>query len=143
MLLGMPLHTPLQASVTEPLHPAGFLASFFLTMSAVCGASLRDGYMRNAISSRLRHPRPVPPVSVPPLPLHSNRSCIASGGGGKGTVAFGCANLLRVLDIVLLLCVCWLDKVVLLVHCCVLQLSCIQGTPMYPVSCRTLQIFAI
>ena len=25
---------------------------------------------------------------------------------------------------------------------CVLQISCIQGTPLYPVSCRTLQFFA-
>ena len=28
-------------------------------------------------------------------------------------------------------------------HCCVLQISCIQGTPLYPVSCRTLQCFAL
>ena len=30
-----------------------------------------------------------------------------------------------------------------LVHCCVLQICCIQGTPPYPVSCWTLQYFAI
>jgi hypothetical protein len=35
------------------------------------------------------------------------------------------------------LCV-WLDKVVLLVHCCVLDISCTQGTTLYSVSCRTL-----
>ena len=28
-------------------------------------------------------------------------------------------------------------------HCYVLQMSCIQGTPPYPLSCRTLQFFAI
>ena len=39
-------------------------------------------------------------------------------------------------------CVCWLAKVVLLVHCS-LQVSCIQGTLQYPVSCRTLQLFVI
>jgi hypothetical protein len=42
-----------------------------------------------------------------------------------------------------LLCVCWLDKVVLLVHCCVLQISGIQGTPLHPVPCSTLQCLAI
>jgi hypothetical protein len=46
-------------------------------------------------------------------------------------------------DTELLLCVCWVDKVVLLVHCCVLQISCIQGTPLSPVSCRKLWCFAI
>ena len=30
-----------------------------------------------------------------------------------------------------------------MVHCCVLQISCIQGTPLYPVSCRTLQFLAM
>jgi hypothetical protein len=43
-------------------------------------------------------------------------------------------------DTELLLCVCRLDKVVLLVHCCVLQISCIQGTPPYPVSSRKLGV---
>ena len=52
-------------------------------------------------------------------------------GGG---VTFRFSNLLRRLDIELLLCVCWLDKVGLLVF----QISCIQGTTLYPVSCRTL-----
>ena len=37
----------------------------------------------------------------------------------------------------------WLDTVVLLVHCWVFQISGTQGTPLYPVSCRTLQFFAI
>ena len=37
-----------------------------------------------------------------------------------------------------LLCVCWLDEELLLVHCCVLQISCMEGTVLYPVSCRTL-----
>ena len=43
----------------------------------------------------------------------------------------------------LLRCVCWLAKVVLLVHCDALQVSCIQGTPLYPVSGRTLQFFVM
>ena len=37
-----------------------------------------------------------------------------------------------------LLCVCWLDEVLLLVHCCVRRISCVEGTALYPVSCRTL-----
>ena len=56
---------------------------------------------------------------------------------------FPFCKLLRRSDIELLPCVCWLDKVVLLVQCCVLQISGIQGTPLHPVSCRTLQFFAI
>ena len=67
----------------------------------------------------------------PPPPLNSNR-------GGVGTFTFRFSNSLRRLDVELLLCVCWLDKVVLLVHSCVLQISCIQSTPLYPVSYRTL-----
>ena len=74
--------------------------------------------------------------SVPPPPLCMVIACM-------GTVNFCFANLLRRSDTELHLCVCWLDKVVLLVHCCVLQISCIQGTPPYPVSCRTLQCFTI
>ena len=58
--------------------------------------------------------------------------------GGEGTVIFSFPNLLRRFDIELLLRVCWLDKVVLLVHCCVLPISCIQGTTLYPASCRML-----
>ena len=69
--------------------------------------------------------------------MHSKR------GGGEGTVTFCLANLLRRSYTELLLCVCWLDKVVLLVHCCALHISCIQGTLPYPVSCRLLQCFAI
>ena len=65
------------------------------------------------------------------------------GGGGEGTVAFLLANLRRRLHIDFLWCICRLDNVVLLVHCCVLQVSCIQGTPLCPVSCRTLQFFVI
>ena len=79
--------------------------------------------------------------STPPPFLYSNRPCIVTGGGG--TVTFRFANLLRRLDVELLLCVCWLDQVVLLVHCCVTQICCIQGTPLCPVSCRTLQFFTI
>ena len=67
-------------------------------------------------------------------PLSSNR-----GGGGVRELSLSVFQfLLRRLHIELLLCVCWLDKVVLLMHCCVLQISCIQGTTLYPVSCRTL-----
>jgi len=44
-------------------------------------------------------------------------------------------------DIELLLCVYWLDNAVILVHCCVLEISCIQGTKLYPVSCRTLSFW--
>ena len=80
----------------------------------------------------------------PPPPLPSKRPCIVSGGaGGEGTVTFRFVNLLRRSDIELLLCVCWLDKVVLLVHGYVLRVSGIQGTPLYPASCRTLQCLAI
>ena len=71
----------------------------------------------------------------------SARAC--KRGGSEGTVTFHFANLLRRSDIELLLCVCWLDKVVLLVHCCVVQISGIQGTPLHPVSCITLQFFTI
>ena len=41
-------------------------------------------------------------------------------------------------DIEVLLCVYWLNKVVLLVHCCVIGIYCIYGSALYPVSCRTL-----
>ena len=47
---------------------------------------------------------------------------------GEGAVTFRFANLLRRSDIELLLCVCLLDKVVLLVPCCVLQISGIHCT---------------
>ena len=30
-------------------------------------------------------------------------------------------------------CVCWLEEARLLVHCRVLQISCIEGTALYPV----------
>ena len=72
-------------------------------------------------------------------PLHSNHPCIVMGGGGKGTVIFHFANLCRRVDIEFLWCICWLAKVVSLGRCCALQGSCIQGTPLYPVSCRTLR----
>ena len=59
----------------------------------------------------------VPKPSIPP-PLHSDCPCIVSGGGGgEGTGTFCFSNLLRRSDIELLLCVCWLDEVMLLVHC--------------------------
>ena len=60
------------------------------------------------------------PVLTPPSPWHSDRPCIGSGGGGG--VTFFLANLLRRPDIELLLCVCWLDTLVLWVHCCVLHI---------------------
>ena len=75
-------------------------------------------------------------LCTPPTPLHSIR-------GDEGTVTFPFSNLCRRLDIELLRCVCWLAKVVLLVHWCAHQGSSIQGTPLYPVSCRTLQFFVI
>ena len=62
-------------------------------------------------------------LPYPPSPLNGN---LRRGGGGEGSVTFRFANLLRGLE--LLLCVCWLDKVVLWVHGCVLRISCIQGT---------------
>ena len=55
----------------------------------------------------------------PPPALRSKHPCIVSGWG-EGAVSFRFAHLLRRSDIEVLLCVCWLDKVVLLVHCCVL-----------------------
>ena len=59
-------------------------------------------------------------TDAPPPLLHSNHPCIVSGGGGggDGTVTFRFANLLRRSDTELLLCICWLDKVVLLVVLC-------------------------
>ena len=74
--------------------------------------------------------------------MASKRPCLVSGGGGggKGMVAFHFPNFLGRLDIEVLLCVCWLDEVLSLVHCCVLQTSRMEGTALYPV-CRTL--FAI
>ena len=72
---------------------------------------------------------------IPPPPLFSKRPCLVSGGGG--TVTFRFSNFLRRLDIEVLLCVCWLDKVLLLVHCCVLQISCMEGPALHPVLCRT------
>ena len=72
----------------------------------------------------------------PPPFLHSNRPCIVS-------ITFSFANLLGRPDIELVLCVCWLDKVVVFVHCCVVQVSGIQGTPLYPVLCRIFQFFLI
>ena len=76
---------------------------------------------------------------TPPSPLSSTRPCVVSGGaGGEGTVTFPFPNFLGRLDIEVLLCVCCLDEVLLLVHCCVLQISCMEGTALSPVSCRTL-----
>ena len=66
-----------------------------------------------------------------PLPL-------SSLWGGGGTVTFHFPNFLSRLDVEVLLWVCWLDEVVLLVHCCVLQISCVEGTALCPLSCRTL-----
>ena len=60
---------------------------------------------------------------LPPPPLHCNCACIVSRGGGQGTVTLRFANLLRRSDIELLLCVCWLEKVVLSGHCRALQIS--------------------
>ena len=47
------------------------------------------------------------------------------------------------LDIALFLCVCWLDKVVLLVHCCVLQISCLQRHYTRPSIIQNTSFFAI
>ena len=42
---------------------------------------------------------------------------LSSKWGGEGTVRFHFPNFLRRLDIEVLLCVLWLDEVLLLVHC--------------------------
>ena len=64
----------------------------------------------------------------PPPPLSCKCPCLVSaGGGGEGTVTFPFPNFHRGLDIEVLLCVCWLDKVLLLVHCCVLPISCMEA----------------
>jgi len=70
---------------------------------------------------------------APHPPLPNKRPCLVSGGG-KGTVTFHFPNFLRRLDIEGLLCVCWLDQVLLLVHVCVLQISCMEGTALHPVN---------
>ena len=74
----------------------------------------------------------------PPLPFLQYPCVVSGGAGGEGTVTFPFPNFLGRLDIEVLLCVCCLDEVLLLVHCCVLQISCMEGTALYPVSCRTL-----
>ena len=57
-------------------------------------------------------------VPPPPAPLYGKRPCLVSGGGGEGTVTFHFLKFLRTLDteVLLCLCLCWLDKVMLLVH---------------------------
>ena len=56
------------------------------------------------------------------------------GGGGEGTTTFHFPKFLRRMDVEVLWCVCWLDMVLLLVHCCVLRISCMEGTELHPVS---------
>ena len=76
-------------------------------------------------------------MKVPLPPLSSTRPSLGSrggGGGGEGTVTFHFPNFLRALDVEVLLRVCWLDKVLLLVYCCVLQISCMEGTALHPVN---------
>ena len=50
----------------------------------------------------------------PPPPLSSRCPCLVSGGGGGGTITFHFPNFLRRLEFEVLLCVCWLDEVLLL-----------------------------
>ena len=74
-----------------------------------------------------------PPPLVQETPLHSKR-----GGEGRGNRHFHCPKFTEKFDIELLPRVCWLDKVVAFVHCCVLHASFILGTVLDPVSCRPL-----
>ena len=66
------------------------------------------------------------PSAPPPLPLHSTHPCIVSGGA-EGTITFRFANLLRRSDIELLLCGCWLDKVVLALRLCGQRVRVVYG----------------
>ena len=58
--------------------------------------------------------------------------------GGWGTVTLSFPILFVRLDIEVLLCVHQLGKVVFLVHRCVIRIYCMQGSMLYPVSCRIL-----
>ena len=65
---------------------------------------------------------PSPPPRSPLI-----HPCIVPGGGaGVGTVTLRLRGWM------------WLDKVVLLVQCCAFRIACIQGSTLYPVSCRAL-----
>ena len=61
-----------------------------------------------------------PQLITPSPPLSSKRPCLVSGGG-EGTVTFHFPNFLRNC----------LNEVLLLVHCCVLQISCMEGTALW------------
>ena len=61
-------------------------------------------------------------------------SCLVSGGGAREPSLF----IFQIFVEGWILCVCRLDKVLLLVHCCVLQISAMEGTALHLVSCRTL-----
>ena len=73
-------------------------------------------------------------MTVLPPPLHSNHPGIVSKGARDPSL-----SVLQIYSEGRIL----LAKVVLLVHCCVLQISCIQGTPLYSVLYRKLQFFAV
>ena len=51
-----------------------------------------------------------------------------------GTFAFIVSILIRGLDIEVLMGLYWLDKVVLLLHCCAIRISCFKGTTLHPVA---------
>ena len=61
-------------------------------------------------------------MCTPLPPLSSKCPCLVSREGEE-TVTFHFPNFLRSLDIEVLLCVCLLDEVLLLVHCCLLHTS--------------------
>jgi hypothetical protein len=73
-----------------------------------------------------------------PSPPPEQETPLYSKQGGRGNRHFHFPKFTEKFDIELVPRVCWLDKVVAFAHCCVLHISCIQGTVLDPVSCRPL-----